>query len=85
MTPATAGSAKKRLGEVAWVLAKLGVIGFAGPAAHLALMRQEMVVRRHWLSEQEFLDLLERPACCRGRLPPRSACCWDDAEPAGQG
>jgi len=28
------------------------------PAAHLALMRREMVVRRLWLSEQEFLDLL---------------------------
>jgi chromate transporter len=43
---------------VALVLGKLGVIGFGGPAAHLALMREEMVVRRGWLSEQEFLDLV---------------------------
>jgi chromate transporter len=40
------------------VLGKLGVIGFGGPAAHLALMRQEIVDRRGWLGGQEFLDLL---------------------------
>jgi chromate transporter len=34
------------------------VIGFGGPAAHIAMMRQEVVQRRKWLSEQEFLDLL---------------------------
>lgn len=48
----------RHLREVALVLFKLGVIGFGGPAAHLALMRQEMVERRKWLSEQEFLDLI---------------------------
>jgi len=37
---------------------KLGVIGFGGPAAHIALMREEVVRRRHWLSDQEFLDLI---------------------------
>jgi chromate transporter len=37
---------------------KLGVIGFGGPAAHIALMRDEVVRRRRWLSDQEFLDLL---------------------------
>jgi chromate transporter len=40
------------------VLAKLGIVGFGGPAAHIALMRQEMVTRRGWLTEPEFLDLL---------------------------
>jgi chromate transporter len=50
--------AKGRLGEVAWVLAKLGIVGFGGPAAHIALMRQEMVIGRGWLTEPEFLDLL---------------------------
>jgi len=46
------------LPEVAGVMLKLGFIGFGGPAAHLALMRQEMVVRRKWLSEQDYLDLI---------------------------
>jgi chromate transporter len=44
--------------EVAVLFAKLGVIAFGGPAAHVALMRQEVVDRRKWLSEQAFLDLL---------------------------
>jgi chromate transporter len=43
---------------VALVFGKLGVVGFGGPAAHLVLMREEMVVRREWLSEPEFLDLM---------------------------
>jgi len=46
------------LTETAWVFFKLGVLGFGGPAAHIALMKQECVERRQWLSEAEFLDLL---------------------------
>jgi chromate transporter len=46
------------LGEVAALFSKLGLIAFGGPAAHIALMRQEVVDRRHWLDEQSFLDLL---------------------------
>src|SRR5438105_12968374 len=46
------------LREVAAVFLKLGFIAFGGPAAHIALMRQEVVQRRRWLGEQEFLDLL---------------------------
>ena len=44
--------------EVALLFLKLGTIGFGGPAAHIALMRREVVERRRWLSEAEFLDLL---------------------------
>jgi chromate transporter len=47
-----------RLREVARLFLKLGVIGFGGPAAHIALMEDEVVRRRRWLSREAFLDLL---------------------------
>lgn len=37
---------------------KLGFLGFGGPAAHIGLMEQELVVRRGWLSHGELLDLM---------------------------
>jgi chromate transporter len=46
------------LRDVALLFLKLGTLGFGGPAAHIAMMRQEVVERRHWLTETEFLDLL---------------------------
>ncbi len=47
-----------RTGEVALLFLKLGVIGFGGPAAHIAMMEDEVVRRRQWLSRERFLDLL---------------------------
>jgi chromate transporter len=47
-----------RLIELARLFGKLGVIGFGGPAAHIAMMRREVVVRRGWLTEEHFLDLV---------------------------
>ncbi len=38
-------------------MAKLGVVGFGGPAVHVAMLRDETVRRRGWLSDAEFLDL----------------------------
>jgi chromate transporter len=46
------------LREVAGLFAKLGFIAFGGPAAHIALMREEVVKRRKWVSDEQFLDLV---------------------------
>jgi len=46
------------LREVAVVFLKLGLLAFGGMAGLVAMMRREMVERRRWISEQEFLDLL---------------------------
>jgi chromate transporter len=47
-----------RTREVARLFLKLGVIGFGGPAAHIAMMRDEVVRRRGWIDDAEFLDLV---------------------------
>ena len=47
-----------RLAEVTRLFLKLGIIAFGGPAAHIALMRDEIVRRRGWVTDQHFLDLL---------------------------
>lgn len=46
------------LAEVARVSLKLGFTAFGGPAAHIAMLREEAVVRRRWLSDADFLDLI---------------------------
>lgn len=47
-----------RIKEIVQLFLKLGFLGFGGPAAHIAMMQQEVVVKRKWMSEQHFLDLL---------------------------
>jgi len=47
-----------RLAELARLFLKLGTAAFGGPAAHIAMMEDEIVNRRHWLSRDEFLDFL---------------------------
>ncbi len=51
---APAGS--KPLTELALLFLKLGATAFGGPAAHVALMEDEVVRRRSWLTRQQFLD-----------------------------
>jgi len=46
------------LAEIALLFLKLGTTAFGGPAAHVAMMEDEFVRRRKWLSHQEFLDRL---------------------------
>lgn len=44
--------------DVAKLFLKLGFTAFGGPAAHIAMMQDEVVNKRKWLNEQEFLDLI---------------------------
>ena len=46
------------LAEVVALFLRLGLTGFGGPAAHIALMERECVQRRRWITRQQFLDLL---------------------------
>jgi chromate transporter len=49
---------KSSLSELALLFLRLGAIAFGGPAAHVAMMEDEVVRRRRWLSRDQFLDLL---------------------------
>ncbi len=44
--------------EIARLFFKLGFVAFGGPAAHIAMMEDEFVTRRKWISRQHFLDLI---------------------------
>jgi len=57
MTPSKQ-SPHRHLLEVTALFTRLGVTAFGGPAAHIAMMRDEVVKRRQWITEQHFLDLL---------------------------
>ena len=46
------------IAELAALFLRLGTTAFGGPAAHIAMMRDEVVQRRAWLTDAEFLDLL---------------------------
>ncbi len=44
--------------EVLWAFLRLGLTSFGGPIAHLGYFREEFVVRRRWLDEEAFADLI---------------------------
>ena len=46
------------LREVALLFLRLGLTAFGGPAAHIAMFRDEVVTRRKWVTDAEFLDLM---------------------------
>ncbi|PKP42709.1 MAG: chromate transporter [Bacteroidetes bacterium HGW-Bacteroidetes-10] len=46
------------LGEIAKLFLKLGTVSFGGPAAHIAMMEDEVVKKRKWMTHEHFLDLI---------------------------
>ena len=54
--PAAKIGCPTRIAEVARVFLRLSLTAFGGPAVHLAMMEDEVVRRRHWISREEFLD-----------------------------
>jgi len=61
MTPGETPAARPSLEELArlgGIFLRLGVISFGGPAGHIAMMEDELVRRRGWVTREKFLDLV---------------------------
>jgi chromate transporter len=56
--PSSSGVVENRLAEVALLFLRLGFTAFGGPAAHIAMMRDEVVQRRQWMNDERFVDLI---------------------------
>jgi len=54
----TQATSEVSLQAVALVFLKLGTIAFGGPALHIAMMEDEFITRRQWLTREQFLDRL---------------------------
>ena len=58
MQSTTSDKEQNRLAEVASLFLRLGFTAFGGPVAHIAMMREEIVRRRKWVSDERFVDLI---------------------------
>src|SRR5476649_1131031 len=67
---AEAGGGKESVWGVFLVFLRLGLISFGGPVAHLGYFRDEFVIRRRWLSEHNYADLV---ALCQFLPGPASS------------
>lgn len=64
------GSANRNHGEIFRAFLKLGLTSFGGPIAHLGYFREELVIRRKWMSESAYADLV---ALCQFLPGPASS------------
>lgn len=64
-------SGKTSIADLAALFLRLGATAFGGPAAHIAMMRDEVVHRRKWLTDEQFLDLLSAQISFRDRTRQR--------------
>ena len=69
-SPSTSPVAPATPWEVFWVFLRLGLTSFGGPVAHLGYFRDEFVVRRRWLTEHSYADLV---ALCQFLPGPASS------------
>lgn len=58
IVPAGRDDHRTRLRELAVLFLRLGTVAFGGPAAHIAMMEDEVVRRRRWVSHEAFLDMI---------------------------
>ena len=71
-SPSTSPVAPATPWEVFWVFLRLGLTSFGGPVAHLGYFRDEFVVRRRWLTEHSYADLVAlSQAASAPPQPPR--------------
>ena len=54
----SAMKSERELKDIAKLFLRLGITAFGGPAAHIAMMQQEVVEKRKWMTQQHFLDLI---------------------------
>ena len=76
--PAAAPAQEPGLGVVLREWGRIGCIGFGGPPAHIALLRDLCVERRRWLSDREFEDAIAATNLLPGPASTQLAiyCAW---------
>lgn len=57
-SPSAAGAASPGFAQASWLWLRLGLLGFGGPAAQIAMLQREVVDQRGWISQERFLHAL---------------------------